>query len=265
METQATTAEDYASRLLALRRAGRTFTSVFDGGEVPGVDFAYAIQKHVVAALDRGGGRAGYKVGLTSPRMQAMCGVGEPITGVVLNQRMHRSPATVAAADFIRLGLECEVAVRIGPHFPGDDPAGLGLEDVPQHLDAVSAAFELIDDAAADYGRLKAATLVADNGWNAGLVIGESVAPSSVADFTELEGVLRLDGEAVEKGVSRDVLGNPLNVVLWLARELLKRGGRLAAGDWVSTGSIVPTRFVKPGERYVFTLGRLPPVELAIG
>ena len=258
------TAEDYAARLLALRRAGQPFTSVFDGGPVPDLPFAYEVQKHFVDGLAEGRPRAGYKVGLTSPRMQAMSGVDQPIAGVVLAERLHHSPASVAAADFIRLGVECEVAVRIGPNFPVDDPGRLDLAAVPGCLDAVAAAFELIDDAAADYSRLKAASLVADNVWNAGLVIGEPVAPSAVADFADIDGVLRRDGEAIDKGSSRDVLGSPLKVVLWLAAELLRNGGRLAAGDWVTTGSMAPTRFVKPGERYVFTLTDLPPVALNI-
>ena len=50
--------------------------------------------------------------------MQAFCGIDHPIAGVVLAKRVHRSGATVRRADFGRLGLEFEIAVRIKSDVP---------------------------------------------------------------------------------------------------------------------------------------------------
>jgi 2-keto-4-pentenoate hydratase len=77
-----------------------------------------------------------------------------------------------------------------------------------------------------------------------------------------LAGVLTRNGEPAGDGVSDEVLGDPLNAVQWLSAHLRARGGALHPGQWVTTGSIVPTRFVAAGETWRFVLGDLPPVEL---
>jgi 2-keto-4-pentenoate hydratase len=251
--------------ILAARHAGReTFTSIFDDGESPDVAFAYEIQDRYVATLRASGAKpAGYKIGLTTKRMQQICGVDEPISGVVLDPRILCSPATARAADYVRLGVESEMAVRIAP---GVAERGARLEDLPlaELIDQVCAGFELVEDSGADYKRLSAASIVADNSWNAGLVFG---AASPVSDFVHLRGrrgVLRLNGEPVNEGSSDEVLGDPLNAVHWLASHLKQRGGALAPGQWVSTGAIVPTRFAAVGDAYRFEIDGLAPVELRI-
>jgi len=253
---------DRLAQTLAERHARReVFTSIFEEGEAPDVALAYEVQDRFVAGL--GGKTAGYKIGLTTERMQALCGVAEPIAGVVLESRILRSPATVRTADYVRLGLESEMAVRIAP---GADQRGLDLQDLPAHhlIDQVCAGFELVEDSGADYKRLSAASIVADNSWNAGLVFGP---PSPAAGYGPLRGrrgVLGLNGKAANEGMSDEVLGDPLNAVRWLAGHLRRRGGALKPGQWVSTGAIVPTRFVAPGETYVFEIEGLAPVTLRI-
>ena len=52
----------------------------------------------------------GWKIGLTTKRMQQMCGVDAPIGGAVLAGRIHSAPARVAVASYVRLGVESEIA-----------------------------------------------------------------------------------------------------------------------------------------------------------
>ncbi|MGZ6037230.1 MAG: 2-keto-4-pentenoate hydratase [Phenylobacterium sp.] len=247
---------------LAARHARRDiFTSIFDDGETPDVPLAYRVQEHFVAGL--GGTAVGFKVGLTTERMQKMCGVNEPISGVVLASRVLRSPSSAQAGDYVRLGLESEMAVRIAP---GAGRPGLALQDLPLHhlIDQVCAAFELVEDSGADYAKLSAASIIADNSWNAGLVLGPPIPVGGLAHLPGRRGVLKLNGEPVNEGRSDEVLGDPLNAVHWLASHLRRRGQALKPGQWVSTGAIVPTRFAAPGEAYRFEIDGLPPVELQV-
>jgi len=237
-------ADALAAELLRRHAAREAFTSIFPEGEAQDMALAYAVQDAVVAGL--GGAAGGYKVGLTTQRMQRMCGVDEPIAGVVLARRLMASPAQVRVADHVHPGLESELAVRIGPDGEG--------------IDQVCAAFELVEDNGADYAKLSAALIVADNSWNVGLVLGPPV--PAPATLKGLRGVLTRNGEPAGDGVSDEVLGDPMTAVRWLGEHLRARGGGLKPGDWVTTGSIVPTRFVTPGETWVWTLGDLPPAEL---
>jgi 2-keto-4-pentenoate hydratase len=247
-------AATFAKAIAERHRKRERFTLEAPAGRERDLSFAYATQ----AALLGTAPVAGWKIGLTTPRMQAMCQVDEPVAGVVLEGRIHASPAKVAVGDHVRLGLESEIALRIGRPLPADPSPAEALACV----DLVCADFELIDDSGADYARLTAVTLVADNAWNAGLVLGPGQpTPASLAGR---RGVLFCDGEAVDEGSSSDVLGDPANALAWLARRMAGQGGSLAPGQWVSTGSIVPTKFAKAGQSWRFEVEGLAPVELTI-
>ena len=201
---------------------------------------AYDVQRAHVALLQREWGAvAGYKIGLTSLRMQQMCGIAEPVCGAVLARRVHRSGATLRRAAHGRLGLEFEIAVRIGRDTAAT--TGHTVAGVRAHVDGVCAAIEVVDDRAADYRTLDVRGLVADNAWNAGVVLSEFIAAWPA--LPAVQGTVSVDGRTVDSGFGRDVLGDPLSVVAWLANHLAARGEHLHAGQIVMTGSLVPTRF----------------------
>ena len=134
---------------------------------------AYDIQDRYVALLrGKHGDALGYKVGLTSAAMQTFCGIDHPIAGVVLASRVHGSGASVKRADFGRLGLEFEIAVRIKSDVPVTGRPWTG-ETIAPHIDGVCAAIELVDDRSADYSNLDVRSLVADNSWNGGIVLSK--------------------------------------------------------------------------------------------
>ena len=258
-----TDAATFAKAIAERHRNRESFTLEAPRGRAGDLAFAYETQEALLPLL--AGGKAdvvGWKIGLTTPRMQQMCGVEEPIVGAILAGRLHAAPARVAVGDHVRLGIESEIALRIGRPFP--EGAEVSPQRVLDHVDAVAAAFELVDDSAADYARLTAVTLVADNAWNAGLVTGPAIGPSGLGSLAGRRGVLSRDGEIIDEGSSSDVLGDPANALAWVVRRLAERGRALAPGQWVSTGSIVPTKFVTPGEAWRFEVEGLPAVEVTL-
>ena len=78
------------------------------------VDEAYAVQEafHALMAATHGP-VAGYKIALTTPVMQRMVGFHEPVSGAILAKTMQQSPCTIHSTDYGRLGVECEIAVRL--------------------------------------------------------------------------------------------------------------------------------------------------------
>lgn len=245
----------------AERRRFEPFAARFG---ITDVTSAYEVQDVLIRQRveERGSAPAGYKIGLTSPRMQAMCGVDAPIAGVVLAADVHHSGASIPVSGFVRLGIEFELAVRIGEDV---EPARLPANplDAAAIVDAICPAIELIEDRDADYsGGLDALSLVADNAWNAGIVLGEF--RTAFPEPGNLAAEVALDGETIDRGNSSDALGHPFAPVVWLAKHLASRGQALRRGDIVMTGSIVPTRFPKAGERYRLTLEGLGSVEVAL-
>ena len=103
-----------AETLLTEHKANVQFRALGPPDRPATVSDAYDIQERFVTLL-RGqhGDAVGYKVGLTSAAMQTFCGIDHPIAGVVLARRVMQSGATVRRADYGRLGLEFEIAVRL--------------------------------------------------------------------------------------------------------------------------------------------------------
>src|SRR4051812_11579528 len=83
---------------------------------------AYAIQDSYVALrAENLGAIAGYKIALSSSEMQRFVGVDSPQAGVMLASTLHRSPARVRAADYVRLIVEFEIAVQMAADLPAVD------------------------------------------------------------------------------------------------------------------------------------------------
>jgi 2-keto-4-pentenoate hydratase len=252
---------EIASEVLRWHAEQRAFEPFAARMGIADLSAAYDVQDIVVQRRSDGSGArpVGYKIGLTSPRMQQMCGVKSPLSGVILEKHVYPSGANVALSDFVHLGIEFEVAVRIGRDVEPDNlPADAGA--ARKFVDAICPAIELVDDRSADYAKgLDALSLAADNSWSAGIVLGEF--QNTYPDPGDLAADVFLDGETVDHGNSREAHGHPFAPKIWLAQHLASRGRILRHGDVVMTGSIVRTRFPEAGERYRMMLEGLGSVE----
>jgi 2-keto-4-pentenoate hydratase len=214
------------------------------------IEEAYAVQEEFQKLLgDTYGPIAGYKIALTTPVMRQMVGVHEPVIGGIFARTVHRSPAFVRAADYLRLGVECEIAVRLDADLPAAG-APYNRGNVADAVGLVMGAFELVDDRKADYARLATQVLssIADNSWNAGIILGPGVADWHSLDLAGARGRMFINDKVVGEGRGGDVMGHPLEALAWLANLFAKRGRGLSKGLTVLTGSVVATKFVNPGD-----------------
>ena len=228
------------------------------------LDAAYDVQREYVRLLRaaRSADRAGFKIGLTSAAMQAMCGIDSPVAGVVLADRVHASGVRLQRRDYGRFGVEFEIAVRMGRDLECLDRP-FTLDDIERAVDGVAPAMEIVDDRACEYKTLDVRSLVADNAWNAGIVVGNF--QSSWPDLAQVEGSVTVDdGAVLDRGRGSDVLGNPLMPVVWLANHLCGRGENMKAGEIVMTGSMVTTKFPMEPHRYRFEVTGLGAVTLEV-
>lgn len=227
---------------------------------------AYRVQDEFVALKSRACGPAvGHKIALTTSAMRAMVGLRDSIGGVLHDKQVVRAPATVIAADYGRLIVEFEIAVRLAADLP-PGPAPHTRDSVAKAVGAVMPAFELADDRDADYTGLSTNSLglVADNAWNEGAVLGAPVENWRDIDLAALHGVATINGEKVGEGYGRDAMGHPFEALAWVANNLAKRAKHLRAGQYVITGSLVTSKFPKPGDVVGFDLGPLGSIELRI-
>jgi 2-keto-4-pentenoate hydratase len=227
---------------------------------------AYLVQTEYVSLRSASlGPVTGYKIALTTPAMRAMVGMNDSIAGDMLDKSLRRGNARVRAADYVRLLVEFEIAVELGEDLPVID-APYDRQRVARAVGAVMPALELADDRNADYTQLpgNALALIADNAWNEGAVLGSPLRAWTGLDLAAVHGVAKINGKNVGEGYGRDVMGHPLDALTWVANNLASRGVALWRGDVVITGSLVTTKFPKPGDHVRFEAGGLGAVDLHV-
>jgi 2-keto-4-pentenoate hydratase len=229
---------------------------------VPTLTDSYNIQDVLVLLMSENEKAevAGYKIALTSKSTRDWLKINEPCAGQVLGSRIHHSPCSVSVSDFVRFSVETEICVVLDRDFEGE----CTVEEVQRSLRSLHCSYELVEDRGADLTRLDARSLVADNSWNGGIVIGPPARKDLILE--NRAGRLRVNGVVTKEGTKRETMGgNPLYVVAWLAGHLSRRGRVLKAGQPVITGSIIETQFPVSGDHLVFEVDDMPPVELHLG
>src|SRR6267378_2929282 len=125
-----------AAQMIALARRNRSPLKALPPDLAPGDEAAgYRIQRAVHdLLLPYTGPLVGYKIGCTSPVMQRYLDIPHPCGGGVFAKDVHQSGASLSANDFVRIGVECEIAVRLG--------RDLAPSQAPFTADAVALAVE---------------------------------------------------------------------------------------------------------------------------
>jgi 2-keto-4-pentenoate hydratase len=80
-------------------------------------------------------------------------------------------------------------------------------------------------------------------------------------DLTTHRLAIRINDKERGRGEGARALGDPMNVMVWLANEQSKSGRGLKAGDIVSTGTCTGLDGVKPGDHVLADFGSLGSVE----
>ncbi len=230
------------------------------------LDEAYAIQEALRPLLEaRGlGAPAGWKIGCTTPVMQSYLNIGHPCAGTLYRGSTYRDRAALRASDFFQLGLECEIAVRLAGAL-GPRPGGQTRETVAGAVGGVMTSVEIVDHRFRDFAAVATPSLVADDFFSVGCVLGAERPLEDLGDLAALSGGFGIDGAPPsESGSGAAILGHPLNALAWLAEHVAARGGRLQAGALVTLGSVVKTIYPAGGTRIEAGFDRLPPVALQI-
>src|SRR5438094_4158950 len=211
-------AQQKAERIAALFRERRQI-DILPAELMPAdLDEAYAILA-AFEAIETARGRgelAGYKIGLTTPIMQRLCGVDEPCYGAIFAGEVHHQRAELPARNYCRLGIETEIAVRLGE----DLPRGGDRDRVAAAVESCMAAIELLEDLRHDYKRLSAAAMVAGNVWNAGAVLGAPVTDWRRLDLAAVTARLTIHAREIGTGKGGHVMRNPPNALACAADKL---------------------------------------------
>jgi 2-keto-4-pentenoate hydratase len=233
--------------LFAARSRARPIGDLPEGLRPRDLDECYRLQDRLNLRLAASGlgEPVGYKIGCTTSVMQSYLGIAHPCAGRMFASSVRRSGAVFRREALCRPGVECEIAVRLRRDMGPGRVYSAG--DCADHVEAAMAAIELVDDRWSDFGKVSTPTLIAENFFNAGCVLGE---PARVSgdDLRRTVGSMRINGEIVGTGSGGDILGHPFEALAWLANDRIRRGAPLRAGEIVSLGSVVRTAWIEAGD-----------------
>lgn len=209
------------------------------------LDDAYAVQQGVIERrIARGDRLIGYKAALTSKAMQRDAGIDEPVLGTLLASRLHHGDSPISLRGYLRATIEPEVCVVLARDLRGP---GATRAEVLSCVAGYLPSFEL--------GDLRGASpmpsvqhVAACNTFNGGHVLGRALSAPHGIDLA-LEGmVLRVNGALRASATAVEVMGDPINVVVFIANKLAELDRQLHAGMVLMTGSIVSSIEVRAGD-----------------
>lgn len=242
--------ERAASILLEGRRQRRLIEPFTPGPAGP--EEAYAVQDAVARRL---GPVGGWKVGAKAP--------GEtPNAAPLLCELMRTSPAVFPADTLHLIGIEAEIAFRLGRDIePRSEP--LPRDEIWASVQSVHAAIEIVDTRLADWRKADRLWVLADNQSNGGFVYDPDGIAFDDETFAEASVRLAVDGRTVVEGRGGNPAGDPRWLVEWLVNHCAQRRGGLRAGAIVTTGSCTGMIFVEPGAAVEATFDGIGTVEVA--
>jgi 2-keto-4-pentenoate hydratase len=242
-----------AEALLAVRQGAPPIPGL--GALAPADEAAaWAIQREVLRRL--GGTIGGYKCATPA---------SAPPSAALLDARgITGSPASWPVPDGRRIGIETEIAFRLGR----DLPARAAPYTLAEVSEAIAACFPAVELVASRYADIKAVALnenMADNIAHAGLVCGADVPGWRSHDLGDLMVRQSCGGQVQVEKRGGNPAGDPLLSLTRLANHLQAFGLHLQAGQVVTTGSWTGLIWVEGGQRVVGGFDGLGEVVIDLG
>jgi len=230
--------DDFAEAAGRSRLAGRPLPPETLGSPLKDPALGYRAQ-HVLAEWfsTQGHGRhAGYKIGATTALMRNYLGVDEPLCGRLLDTGRAELGSVLQVPGDCPIGLECELAFTFAEDLPRTDIPWTH-ETILPYLASCHAAIEVAENRYGDFRACPVGVIVADDVFQRGYVLG---APSEWqgTDLSTITGRLSIDGQTVQTGRGEEVMGNPLEAVVWLANASPRIDCPLRRGHVILTGSM---------------------------
>ncbi len=197
------------------------------------------------------GQKIGYKAALTNKNAQLNFGVNQPISGVFLKQMLLENNAVIPHNFGTRTRLEGDLIVRVKSDQINQAKTP---EETLKYLDAVIPFIELPDLIYNENITPNAFELIAINTGARLGVKGDIILINNSQEWEKKLSNIDIiitdeNNQELAKGNSKNLLGNPLNVVLWLKNNLNQQNILLKKGDLLSLGTITPMIPIKSNTR----------------
>ena len=236
--------------LIQARRTNRSIDEVPEH-LIPGDAAAAGAVDDRVAELS-GWPVLGWKIGCTSHASQQVLKTGQPFAGriySVLGDGADLTTDQLPSEPFV----EAEFAFRIGQQIAPTAPL-VSRSELVASIATTLPALEVVGGRYTNMIGMSVSLLGADAGINTHLVLGEPNAEVDPARLIDAAAEMRVDDAVTGSGSGADVLGDPINALLWLAAQLHRRGIAIEPGQVITTGTATGLAHLPPGSSAKATL-----------
>ncbi|MCD8020785.1 MAG: fumarylacetoacetate hydrolase family protein [Clostridiales bacterium] len=209
------------------------------------VQDAYKVQFYNVRRrMERGETISGIKIGLTNDKIQAFLGAKEPMFGILTDAMRIEDDSVCDADGMLQPKVEGEMAFVMKKAVTG---TLVTEEEILDAVDYVVPALEIIDSRVKDW-KVMLPDMIADNGSAAHYAAGRQKLDIHDVDLHHAEMNYVKNGQVIASGTLANVLGSPLNALIWLVRALAQHDLTLSEGSIVLSGAITGSVPVKKGD-----------------
>ena len=217
------------------------------------VDGAYAIQEIVTEQI--GATISAWKTSAPDPQ-------SIPIAAPIYSDLIYQSGSEVPASELFVIGIEGEIAFRIGRDLPTAEKS-YSREDVIESIVELVPAIEIVDTRMQDGFSQYKYLMLADNQSNGGLVVGEGITNWQSLDFSKLQASVTVNGVPEYSGVAGNRAGDPFSLMAWAANHCANRARPFRVSDIITTGTYTGILFVEPGAEVVVDFPGIGSVEVS--
>jgi len=218
---------------------------------------AYLIQKiGLERRLRDGEVLVGRKIGLTSRGMMEMLHCDSPDYGYLLSGGMVLQGEVCDTSSLNIPLLEGEIAFIMGEDIrgPGVTPAM-----ILNATEWVVPCFELCDGRYEDW-KVTVVDTISDDAGASKFMLGSTPKRVNEVDLRCIGMVMEKNGRFLGSAAGAEVMGSPVNSVVWLVNKLAEYGDGLRRGDVVLSGAFMKADAAAAGDHYTMQVDGFPPL-----
>lgn len=262
--TTAMDAKSIAAEALSVLGQGRQIAPFSSRDPAFGLDEAYKVTPIVRQMREARGEKAiGRKIGFTNSTIWEQYNVNGPVWGYMYDRTVRNLSeigGTASLAELTDPRIEPEIVFGLS----AAPDAAMNERELVSCIAWVALGYEVVQSIYPDW-KFAASDTVAAFGLHGAMLIGERHPISGNAELwidqlSNFDVELACNGDVVDRGHARNVLGGPLSALRHfvgvLAKDDVNPG--LASGEIVTTGTLTRAMPIKPGETWTTTVSGIP-------
>ena len=198
----------------------------------------------------------GKKIGCTNKAAQTQLNVKESFFGNMFSNNISKSNCIINSEEYFSPFVEPEFSFVMKNELD-ISKAPYNANQVYELILAVIPSIELVDSRYNDWKKVGIHHLIADNAVHAHWIYGEEINNLEDFNFDDHSVDLFINNKLIEKGNSKNVMGNPINSLTWLINKLAEKDKVLPKNFYVSTGTCTKAIPINKGDKISADFGNL--------